>query len=92
MNDITELGNAVKTRKNESVIYGICPGRDLFNQKSYEVNQLLVGKYGENGFNYILIIIIVQDCIIIEMVSTYKGKVSIKVAAIVNIILTMPKV
>ena len=43
----------LKRKKNESVIYGICPGRDLFNQKSYEVNQLLVGKYGENGFNYI---------------------------------------
>ena len=53
MNDITELGNAVKTNKNESVIYEICPGRDLFNQKSYEVNQLLVGKHGEKGFNYI---------------------------------------
>ena len=25
----------------------------LFNKKAYQVNQLLAGKYGENGFNYI---------------------------------------
>ena len=53
VNDIIELGNAVKTKKGKSVISRICPCRYHFNKKAYEVNQLLAGKYGENGFNYI---------------------------------------
>ena len=58
VNDITDLGNAVKmkkkTKKNKRICYSqICPRKDHFNQKAYEVNQLLAGKYGENSFNYI---------------------------------------
>ena len=58
VNDITDLRNAVKMKKkkkkNKRICYSeICPRNDHFNQKTYKVNQLLAGKYGENGFNYI---------------------------------------
>ena len=52
-NDVIHLGKVVKTEKSNVVISGICPRRDRFNQKATEVNQLLTGKCGENGFqNY----------------------------------------
>ena len=52
-NDITQLGKVVKTGKNDVVISGICLREDHFNQKANKVNQLLAGKCGENGSDYI---------------------------------------
>ena len=53
VNDIIQLGKVVKTEINDVVVPGICPRRNRFNQKSNNVNKLLAGKYGENGFDYI---------------------------------------
>ena len=47
------MGKLLKREKNNVVISGICPRRDRFNQKAIEVNQLLTGKCGKNGFDFI---------------------------------------
>ena len=52
-NDIIQLGKFAKMEKNDVVISGICPRRDRFNQIANEMNQLLTGICGENGFDYI---------------------------------------
>ena len=39
--------------KNDGTISRICPRRDRFNRKVNEVNQLLAGKCGGNGFDFI---------------------------------------
>ena len=49
----SSLGNLLKRKKNNVVVSGICPRRDCFNQKANDVNQLLAGKCGENGSDYI---------------------------------------
>ena len=46
------LGKLLKRKKND-VVSGICPRRDCFNQNANDVNQLLAGKCGENGSDYI---------------------------------------
>ena len=48
----TSLGKLLKRKKND-VVSGICPRRDCFNQNANDVNQLLAGKCGENGSDYI---------------------------------------
>ena len=49
----SSLGKLLKQKKKDVVVSGICPCRDRFNQKANDVNQLLAGKGGENGFDYI---------------------------------------
>ena len=54
VNDIIQLGEVIKTeKKNDAVVSGICPRKDRFNQKASDVNQLLAGKCGEYGSDYI---------------------------------------
>ena len=48
----SSLGKLLKRKKND-VVSGICPHRDCFNQNANDVNQLLAGKCGENGSDYI---------------------------------------
>ena len=48
----SSLGKLLKRKKND-VVSGICPRRDCFNQNANDVNQLLAGKCGENGSDYI---------------------------------------
>ena len=48
----SSLGKLLKRKKNDAVS-GICPRRDCFNQNANDVNQLLAGKCGENGSDYI---------------------------------------
>ena len=48
----SSLGKLLKRKKNDVVVSGICPRRDCFNQNANDVNQLLAGKCGENGSDY----------------------------------------
>ena len=86
----SSLGKLLKRKKND-VVSGICPRRDCFNQNANDVNQLLAGKCGENGSDYIPHNNINTRLHLNRDGLHLIGKVYIKLAATSKIILIMVK-